>query len=58
MSRLATLILLALYNALANVGRLFVRVDEIGSVDTEFQWLKPNHKIVINAFDNPRSKAL
>jgi CreA protein len=28
--------------------------DEIGSVDTAFQWLGPNHKIVIEAFDDPK----
>ena len=28
--------------------------DEIGSVDTTFQWLGPNHKIVIEAFDDPK----
>lgn len=28
--------------------------EEIGSVDTTFQWLGPNHKIVIEAFDDPK----
>lgn len=28
--------------------------QEIGSVDTSFQWLGPNHKIVIEAFDDPK----
>ncbi|HCB15265.1 MAG TPA: hypothetical protein DEP36_17100 [Gammaproteobacteria bacterium] len=28
--------------------------EEIGSVDTAFQWLGPNHKIVIEAFDDPK----
>ncbi|MBM3487472.1 MAG: hypothetical protein FJX67_12720 [Alphaproteobacteria bacterium] len=28
--------------------------DEIGSVDTAFQWLGPNHKIVVEAFDDPK----
>jgi CreA protein len=28
--------------------------QEIGSVDTTFQWLGPNHKIVIEAFDDPK----
>ncbi len=28
--------------------------QEIGSVDTAFQWLGPNHKIVIEAFDDPK----
>lgn len=28
--------------------------QEIGSVDTAFQWLGPNHKIVVEAFDDPK----
>lgn len=28
--------------------------QEIGSVDTAFQWVGPNHKIVIEAFDDPK----
>ena len=28
--------------------------QEIGSVDTAFQWIGPNHKIVIEAFDDPK----
>lgn len=28
--------------------------QEIGSVDTTFQWLGPNHKILIEAFDDPK----
>jgi CreA protein len=28
--------------------------QEIGSVDTTFQWVGPNHKIVIEAFDDPK----
>ena len=27
--------------------------EEIGSVDTAFQWLGPDHKIVVEAFDDP-----
>jgi len=38
--------------ALAGVGA--TAADEIGSVDTTFQWLGPNHKIVIEAFDDPK----
>lgn len=30
-----------------------VAAEEIGSVDTAFQWLGPDHKIVIEAFDDP-----
>ncbi len=28
--------------------------EEIGSVDTVFKWVGPNHKIVIEAFDDPK----
>ncbi|EIK53561.1 CreA family protein [Stutzerimonas stutzeri TS44] len=28
--------------------------EEVGSVDTVFKWLGPNHKIVVEAFDDPR----
>ncbi len=31
-----------------------VYAQEIGSVDTTFQWVGPNHKIVIEAFDDPK----
>ncbi|HOW75003.1 MAG TPA: CreA family protein [Candidatus Competibacteraceae bacterium] len=31
-----------------------VHAQEIGSVDTTFQWVGPNHKIVIEAFDDPK----
>ncbi|MBB5192402.1 CreA protein [Silvimonas terrae] len=27
--------------------------EEIGSVDTAFQWIGPDHKIVVEAFDDP-----
>jgi CreA protein len=30
------------------------QAEEIGSVDTAFQWLGPNHKIVVEAFDDPK----
>ena len=38
------------------LGMLAMAADaqEIGSVDTAFQWLGPNHKIVIEAFDDPK----
>ena len=28
--------------------------EEIGSVDTAFKWIGPNHKIVVEAFDDPK----
>jgi CreA protein len=30
------------------------RAEQIGSVDTAFQWLGPDHKIVVEAYDDPR----
>ncbi|MGH8659375.1 MAG: CreA family protein [Gammaproteobacteria bacterium] len=34
------------------IGRL--KADEIGSVDTKFRLLSPDHKIVVDAFDDPK----
>jgi CreA protein len=31
-----------------------LHAQEIGSVDTAFQWVGPNHKIVVEAFDDPK----
>lgn len=31
-----------------------VHAEKIGSVDTAFQWVGPNHKVVIEAFDDPK----
>ena len=33
---------------------LAARAEEIGSVDTSFQWLGPDHKVVVEAFDDPK----
>ncbi|PUW49449.1 hypothetical protein AUN05_00770 [Cronobacter sakazakii] len=33
-----------------------LRAEEIGSVDTVFKWLGPDHKIVMEAFDDPDVK--
>ncbi|MCQ4016015.1 CreA family protein, partial [Klebsiella pneumoniae] len=27
--------------------------EQVGEVDTVFKWLGPNHKIVVEAFDDP-----
>ena len=32
--------------------------EEIGSVDTEFKFLGPDHKIVIEAFDDPKIEGI
>lgn len=39
--------------ALGMVFSLSVKAEEIGSVSTVFKMLGPNHKIVIEAFDDP-----
>ena len=35
-----------------------LHAEEIGSVDTEFKWLGPDHKIVIEAFDDPKIEGI
>lgn len=35
-----------------------LRAEEIGSVDTVFKWLGPNHKIVVEAFDDPKVRGV
>ncbi|MBZ5755146.1 CreA family protein [Pseudomonas sp. S5(2021)] len=32
--------------------------EEIGSVDIVFKWLGPNHKIVVEAFDDPKVRGV
>ena len=32
--------------------------EEIGSVDTEFKWLGPDHRIVVEAFDDPKIEGI
>lgn len=34
------------------------QAEEIGSVDTEFKWLGPDHKIVVEAFDDPKIEGI
>ncbi len=31
-----------------------LHAEEIGTVDTAFQWIGPNHKIAVEAFDDPK----
>ncbi len=47
-------LLFGLYGGVLGVLAGAAGADEIGSVDTAFQWLGPNHKIVIEAFDDPK----
>jgi CreA protein len=32
--------------------------EEVGSVDTAFKWLGPDHKIVVEAFDDPKIEGI
>ena len=43
----------ALALALA-AGAALARPDTIGAVDTAFQWIGPDHKIVVEAYDDPQ----
>jgi CreA protein len=36
------------------VGVAVVQAQPIGEVDTVFQWLGPDHKIVVEAYDDPK----
>jgi CreA protein len=38
---------------LAFVAALTARAEPIGEVDTVFKWIGPDHKIVVDAFDDP-----
>jgi len=35
-------------------GAGVARADAIGEVDTVFQWIGPDHKIVVEAYDDPK----
>jgi CreA protein len=39
--------------ALALVATACSRADPIGEVDTVFKWIGPDHKIVVDAYDDP-----
>jgi len=38
------------------LGSMVVRAEEVGSVDTAFKLIGPDHKIVVEAFDDPDIK--
>jgi CreA protein len=38
----------------AMMGVAMARAETIGDVDTAFQWLGPDHKIVVEAYDDPK----
>ncbi|MCB2100196.1 MAG: CreA family protein [Rhodobacterales bacterium] len=52
MTRLLTVLTTALFAIPLVLGA--ARAEEIGSVDTVFKLLGPDHKIVIEAFDDPK----
>lgn len=39
---------------LALVAATAVSAEEIGDVNTAFQWIGPDHKIVVDAYDDPK----
>ncbi len=39
--------------ALIVIATSTVHAEEIGSVDTVFKWIGPDHKIVVEAYDDP-----
>ena len=47
-------VLLPLLAALCLLAAPIARAEKVGDVDTAFQWIGPNHKIVVDAFDDPR----
>jgi CreA protein len=48
----ARYVLLALALALV-AGAALARAETIGAVDTAFQWIGPDHQIVVEAYDDP-----
>ena len=44
---------LALLLSLSSFAALSLRAEEIGSVDTAFKLIGPDHKVVVEAFDDP-----
>ena len=40
--------------ALALLAAAAARAEPIGEVDTVFQWIGPDHKIVVEAYDDPK----
>ena len=40
--------------ALLALAALSAHAEPIGSVDTAFQWIGPDHKIVVEAYDDPK----
>ena len=42
--------------ALAACGR--ADSEQVGAVDTAFQWLGPDHKVVVEAYDDPKVKGV
>jgi CreA protein len=47
-------LLLALAIAIAASTAFVAHAEPIGDVDTAFQWIGPDHKIVVDAYDDPK----
>ncbi|MES2979316.1 MAG: CreA family protein [Pseudomonadota bacterium] len=45
------------FGALITAAAL-ARAEQIGDVDTVFKWIGPDHKIVVEAYDDPRVKGV
>ncbi len=35
-----------------------VRAEQIGAVDTVFKWIGPDHKVIVDAYDDPKVKGV
>ncbi len=46
--------ILGLLGVVLGIGVAVAAAEEIGEVSTVFHWLSPDHKIVIEAFDDPK----
>jgi CreA protein len=46
------------FAALLMLGAGLAQAEQIGSVDTAFQWLGPDHKVVVEAYDDPRVRGV
>jgi CreA protein len=56
-ARTASLVLTALALGVGS-GAASARPEQVGEVDTAFQWLGPDHKVVVEAYDDPRVKGV
>ena len=45
---------LAMFGALTSIGAAAARAEPVGEVDTVFKFIGPDHKIVVDAYDDPQ----